>query len=375
MNTNVVIFKFPAIKFGIHLSQEELMYHHVEQKKEDILCSREFYDWILKALHKATQQKPMTASEQLIMIIRSDFIHIPNQKGRVTLDQYKETINLKKGDLEKQKETNSSIGKGSHDSHSKVSGTFKPSQHTQWTSTSRSSNDIYSRRTLVPHVQQRTESQLVNYRPWAHLRHSQPRSQNIRANYQSSAHTYQHIDVRHKLDNNQSESTEGHNDIHVVNKEGNVSKKISESLTKEKQPPQLYERKFQNETSNNIDRNEEATLTAISNSAYPYIWKQSADEDPLKIITELNKSLPDLNCQILSPLSGDENAQSDCLDKTEDSSSTDISKKDSENGKPHRENVTSKSVPNICENTGEHSSITKSNDNHENTSNTVQSKI
>ena len=375
VTTNVVIFKFPAIKFGIHLSQEELIYHHVEQKKEDILCSREFYDWILKALHKATQQKPMTPSEQLIMIIRSDIMHIPNRKGRVTLDQYKETITLKKeGELQKQKERNSAIGKGSHDSDSKVSGTLKPSQDTQSRNTLRSCNDIYSRTTLVPHIQQRNESQLVNYRPWPQLQHSQPRSQNIRGNYQLSADTYQHIDVRHKLDNNQSESTEGHNDIHLVNPEGNVPKKISESLTSPKQPPPLYERKFQNDTSNNIDRNEEDTLTANSNSAYPYIWKHSADEDPLKIITEFNKSLPDLNCEILSPLSGDENAQSDCVDKTEDSSSMDISKKDTENGKQYTETDTLNSVQNICENTGEHCSITKSNDNNENTSNTVQSK-
>ena len=132
----------------------------------------------------------------------------------------------------------------------------------------------------------------------------------------------------------------------------------------------MYERKLENDTSNNIDNNLEEISTVKSSSAYPYIWKDYGDDDPLKIITELNKSLPDLKCELLSPLSGDENAQSDCVDKTEESSSTDISKKNSENGRAHRQTLTL----NICPNTGKSCSITKSNDTKENTSNNLQSK-
>ena len=77
-----------------------------------------------------------------------------------------------------------------------------------------------------------------------------------------------------------------------------------------------------------------------------------------------------MKCELLSPLSGDENAQSDCVDKTEESSSTDISKKNSENGRAHRQTLTL----NICPNTGKSCSITKSNDTKENTSNNLQSK-
>ena len=293
----------------------------------------------------------------------------------MTLDQYKETITLKKErQLQKQEEINSAIGKGSHDSDSKVRGTLKPSQDTQSRNPSTSCKDIYSRTTLIPDKQQRNESQLVNYTHGPQIQHSQPRSQNIRSNYQSSADTYQHIDVHHKLDNNQSEYTECHNDINHVNPEGIVRKGLSESVTSQEQPPLMYERKLENDTSNKMDRNEEDTSTAKSSSAYPYIWKDSGDEDPLKIKTELNKALPDLKCQVLSPLSGDENGQSDCVDKTEQSSSTDISKKKSENKKPHRQTLTLNSVENICPNTEKHCSMTKSNDKNENTLNTLQSK-